>query len=254
MKDLSSLSLFVSVFSGSSSAANSLSGDGQGTYCAIPAQSVRTTRDNTYRIGFSAAPVFSNPHGFPTSWKESCYGTNRPNSRNSMHSFSRMRTLPSYFSQQHYDAAAGSSETPNQCPNIVTVASAFEVATMFWIMFDNEVYPIDVNICKYLCCYMLQRCTLGMGIIINDVLFISYIIFWLQCCIINIYDVLYKSIKYNDETCCVFRYFVNYDIIWRETNHYLRIKILLIEKFQRSMNILNMNYLPGAIRNSSLNM
>uniref|UniRef100_A0A673C1H3 Protocadherin-8 n=1 Tax=Sphaeramia orbicularis TaxID=375764 RepID=A0A673C1H3_9TELE len=92
---------------------------------------VRTTRDNAYRIGFSPAPVFSNPHGFPTSWKESGYGTNRPKSRSSLHSFSRTGTLPSYFSQQHHNAAVGSAETPNQCPNIVTVASAFEVATIF---------------------------------------------------------------------------------------------------------------------------
>ncbi|XP_040913615.1 protocadherin-8 [Toxotes jaculatrix] len=115
----------------SSSAANSLSGDCQGTYCAIPSQSFRAPRDNTYTIGFSPVPVFNNPHAYPQSWKDSGYGTNRPKSRSSMQTFSRTGTLPSYFSQQQHDTGAGAAEIYKQSPNIVTVATALEVATIF---------------------------------------------------------------------------------------------------------------------------
>ncbi len=116
---------------GSSSAANSLSGDCQGTYCAVPPQSFRAPRDNAYTIGFSPAPVFNNPHGYPHSWKDSSYGTNRPKSRSSMQTFSRTGTLPSYFPQQQREVAIGGAEIHKQSPNIVTVATALEVATIF---------------------------------------------------------------------------------------------------------------------------
>ncbi|XP_045910367.1 protocadherin-8 [Micropterus dolomieu] len=115
----------------SSSAANSLSGDCQGTYCAIPPQNFRALRDNAYTIGFSPAPVFNNPHGYHHSWKDSGYGTNRPKSRNSMQTFSRTGTLPSYFPQQQREADVGAAEIHKQSPNIVTVATALEVATIF---------------------------------------------------------------------------------------------------------------------------
>ncbi|XP_071331225.1 protocadherin-8 [Trachinotus anak] len=113
------------------SAANSLSGDCQDTYCAIPSQSFRTPRDNAYTIGFSPVPVFNNPHGFPHSWKDSAYGTNQPKSRSSMQTYSRTGTLPSYFPQQQHDSGVGGTEIPKQSPNFVTVATALEVATIF---------------------------------------------------------------------------------------------------------------------------
>ncbi|XP_022597104.1 protocadherin-8-like, partial [Seriola dumerili] len=115
----------------SSSAANSLSGDCQGTYCAIPSQSFRTPRDSAYTIGFSPVPVFNSPHGFPHSWKDSAYGTNRPKSRSSMQTYSRTGTLPSYFPQQQHDSGVGGAEIHKQTPNFVTVATASEVATIF---------------------------------------------------------------------------------------------------------------------------
>lgn len=120
--------IYFTFISGLSSTANSLSGDCQGTYCAIPPQSFRAPRDNAYTIGFSAAPVFNNPLGYPHFWKDSGYGTNRPKSRSSMQSFSRTGTLPSYFPQQQREAGA---EIHKQNPNIVTVATALEVATIF---------------------------------------------------------------------------------------------------------------------------
>ncbi|KAG8000633.1 Protocadherin-8 [Nibea albiflora] len=115
----------------SSSAANSLSGDFQGTCCAVPPQSFRPPRDNAYTIGFSAAPVFNNPHGFHHSWMDSGYGTNRPKSRSGMQTFSRTGTLPSYFPQQQRNAGAGGPEIHKQSPNIVTVTTPLEVATIF---------------------------------------------------------------------------------------------------------------------------
>ncbi|XP_070832304.1 protocadherin-8 isoform X2 [Chaetodon trifascialis] len=115
----------------SSSAANSLSGDYQSTYCAVPPQSLRAPRENAYTIGFSPVPVFNNPHGYPHSRKDSGYGTNRPKSRSSMQTFSRTGTLPSYFPQQQCEAAIGGAEIHKQSPNIVTVATALEVATIF---------------------------------------------------------------------------------------------------------------------------
>ncbi|CAJ1079471.1 protocadherin-8 [Xyrichtys novacula] len=118
-----------------SSASNSLSGDCQGTYCAVQPQSFRAPRDNAYTIGFSPVPVFNNPHGYPLSWKDSGYGTNRPKSRSSMQSFSRTGTLPSYFpSQLHHEqceVAVGGPEVQRESPSFVTVATALEVATIF---------------------------------------------------------------------------------------------------------------------------
>ncbi|KAM9851124.1 protocadherin-8 [Aulostomus maculatus] len=107
----------------SSSTANSLSGDCQSTYCAIPAQRFTAPRDIAYTIGFTPAPVFNNPHSYSHSWKDSSYGTNRPKSRGS--TFSRTGTLPSYFPQQQHEAAEVHK------PNIVTVATELEVATIF---------------------------------------------------------------------------------------------------------------------------
>ncbi|XP_029967826.1 protocadherin-8 [Salarias fasciatus] len=113
------------------SAANNLSGDCQGTYCAILPHSLRASADNGYRADFSPVPVFKNPHGGLQSWNESSYGTNRPKSRNSNHSFSRTRTLPAYFPQQQHDAGIGGAAAHKHSPNIITVATALEVATMF---------------------------------------------------------------------------------------------------------------------------
>lgn len=120
--------------SGLSSASNSLSGDCQSTYCAVQPQSFRAPRDNAYTIGFSPVPVFNNPHGYPLSWKDSGYGTNRPKSRSSMQSFSRTGTLPSYFSPQqqlHCEASVEGPEVQRESPSFVTVATALEVATIF---------------------------------------------------------------------------------------------------------------------------
>ncbi|KAM4609453.1 protocadherin-8 [Polymixia lowei] len=125
------LSTFHPGSKGSSSAANNLSVDWQGTYCVIPTQSFRPTRDNSYTIGFSPVPAYNNHHAFPQSWKESGYGTNLPKARSSMQSFSRMGTLPSYFPNQLREVGVGSGEVQKQSPNIVTVATALEVATVF---------------------------------------------------------------------------------------------------------------------------
>nr|XP_046260257.1 protocadherin-8 [Scatophagus argus] len=113
----------------SSSAAKNFTGDCQSSYCAVPPQGFRAPRDNAPTIGFSPAPIFSNPHGYPLSWKDSGYGTNWPKSRSSMQTFSRTGTLPSYFPTQQRDA--GGAELHKQGPNIVTVATALEVATIF---------------------------------------------------------------------------------------------------------------------------
>uniref|UniRef100_A0A8C2ZWZ2 Protocadherin-8 n=1 Tax=Cyclopterus lumpus TaxID=8103 RepID=A0A8C2ZWZ2_CYCLU len=86
--------------------------------------------DNAYTIGFSPVPVFNNPHGYPHFWKDT-YGTNRPNSRTSIQTFSKTGTLPSYFPQQQREAGVGPDELHNQSPTIVTVATASEVATIF---------------------------------------------------------------------------------------------------------------------------
>ena len=113
-------------------------GDNHGTYCAAPPQSFRTPRDNSYTLGFSPAPIFTNPHGYGHSWMVSGYGTNCPKSRGSMQSFSRAGTLPPYFPQQQRGAAAAAAvaaaeaaEVQNQSPNFVTVATSLEVATIF---------------------------------------------------------------------------------------------------------------------------
>lgn len=121
--------LFLIHIASISGAANSLSEDCQGTYCAIQPQSFRAPRNNAYTIGFSPAPVFNNPHGCPESWKDSCYGTSQPKSRSSMQTFSRTRTLPSYYPQQQHEARGGGAA--RQSPNIVTVATGSEVATVF---------------------------------------------------------------------------------------------------------------------------
>ncbi|RVE57930.1 hypothetical protein OJAV_G00204200 [Oryzias javanicus] len=110
------------------SAANSISGDCQGTYCAIPLQSLRASRDQAYTMGFSPAPVFNNHHGN----RNDCgYGTNQPKSRSSMQTFSKSGTLPSYFNQQQHEAAVAGAPAHKQSPNIVTVATELEVATIF---------------------------------------------------------------------------------------------------------------------------
>lgn len=111
-----------------SGAANSISGDCQGTYCAIPLQSLRASRDQAYTMGFSPAPVFNNHHGN----RNDCgYGTNQPKSRSSMQTFSKSGTLPSYFNQQLHEAAVAGAPAHKQSPNIVTVATELEVATIF---------------------------------------------------------------------------------------------------------------------------
>ncbi|CAL1582188.1 unnamed protein product [Knipowitschia caucasica] len=104
-----------------SSGASSLCGESQPSYCTAPAsQSMRAARDSYTTMGFPPAPVFCHPQGFPTA----AYATNRPKSRSSSHTFAHTGTLPSYFSQPH-------RTTHTHGPNIVTVASAYEVATMF---------------------------------------------------------------------------------------------------------------------------
>lgn len=101
----------------------------QGTCCVVPQQGFRPPRDNAYTIGFAPVPVFHGPPGFAHSWKDSGYGTNRPVSRSGAPCFSRTGTLPSYFPQQQRSAAA--AEPQSQSPNIVTVATELEVATIF---------------------------------------------------------------------------------------------------------------------------
>lgn len=135
---MSASTIFSSLFSihftfvsGSSSTANSLSGDCQATYCAAPPQRFRTPRDNAYTIGFSSMPVFNNPLGYPYSWKDSGYGTNRSKSRSGVQNFSRAGTLPPYFPQQQHDTGVEGAEIHKQRPNFVTVATALEVATIF---------------------------------------------------------------------------------------------------------------------------
>ncbi|XP_068184500.1 protocadherin-8 [Antennarius striatus] len=107
--------------------ANSLSGDSQGTCCVLPPQSFRTPRDHAYAIGFSPAPIYNNPH----SWTESGYGTNHHRSMSNMQTFSRTRTLPSYFPQQQRDDDVGGASMNKQSLNVVTVATPLEVATVF---------------------------------------------------------------------------------------------------------------------------
>ncbi|XP_069558532.1 protocadherin-8 [Brachyistius frenatus] len=113
------------------STASILSGDCQSTYSAIPVHSFRAPTDNAYTISFSPAPVFNNPHGGPQSLKDSSYGTNRQKSRGSMQTFNRTGTLPSYFPLQQHEADVGGAAVLRQSPDIVTVATALEIATMF---------------------------------------------------------------------------------------------------------------------------
>ncbi|KAK5861063.1 hypothetical protein PBY51_022486 [Eleginops maclovinus] len=115
----------------SSSTAHSLSGDCQSTYSALPPQSFSGSGDNAYTIGFAPVTAFNNLHGYPNFWKDSGYGTNRPNSRSSMQTFSKTGTLPSYFPQQQHAASLRGTDIQNQSPNFVTVATAVEVATIF---------------------------------------------------------------------------------------------------------------------------
>ncbi|MEQ2243026.1 hypothetical protein ILYODFUR_002784 [Ilyodon furcidens] len=111
------------------SAGNSLSRDCQSAYCAIPQRSYRNSRENAYTIGFSPMPVFNNPHNIR---KDYGYGTNQPKPRSSMQTFLRSGTLPSYFPQQPHEAGAGQQATVHkEIPNIVTVATESEVATIF---------------------------------------------------------------------------------------------------------------------------
>ncbi|CAG5865649.1 unnamed protein product [Menidia menidia] len=111
-----------------SGSANGLSGDSQGTYCAIPAQTFRASRDNAYTMGFSPMHVFSNPNG---NRKDCGYSTNWPKTRSNMQTFSRCGTLPSYFPQQQLEDSAGGASVHKQGPNIVTMATELEVATIF---------------------------------------------------------------------------------------------------------------------------
>ncbi|XP_037542926.1 protocadherin-8 [Nematolebias whitei] len=110
------------------SAANSLSRDCQGSYCAIPPRSFRTCRDDTYTIGFSPVSVFNNPHSIQN---DCSYGTNQHQPRSSMQTFSRCGTLPPYFPQQLRDAGVGLAAVQKQSPDIQTVATELEVATIF---------------------------------------------------------------------------------------------------------------------------
>uniref|UniRef100_A0A3Q1I1V3 Protocadherin-8 n=1 Tax=Acanthochromis polyacanthus TaxID=80966 RepID=A0A3Q1I1V3_9TELE len=89
------------------------------------------TRDNAYTIGFSPVPGYNNSPGCSMSWKDSSYGINRPKSRNSMCTYSRTGTLPSYFPQQQRDPDVEGVAVHKQSPSIVTVATALEVATIF---------------------------------------------------------------------------------------------------------------------------
>ncbi|XP_061926519.1 protocadherin-8-like [Entelurus aequoreus] len=109
----------------SSSTTHSLAGDCQGTYCAIPPQCFRTPGDLAYTIGFSPATLFNDLHGYAHSWKDSSYTINPQKSQSAVHTFCG-RTLPPYLPQSR-------SGTPvqKQSPNIVTVATGSEVATMF---------------------------------------------------------------------------------------------------------------------------
>ncbi|MED6273832.1 hypothetical protein CHARACLAT_010362 [Characodon lateralis] len=111
------------------SAGNSLPRDCQSAYCAIPQRSYRNSRENAYTIGFSPMPVFNNPQSIR---KDCGYGTNQPKPRSSMQTFLRSGTLPSYFPQQPHEAGAGQQATVHkEIPNIVTVATESEVATIF---------------------------------------------------------------------------------------------------------------------------
>ena len=127
-------SLSVCSISGSPNAANTLAVDWQGTYCVIPTQSFQDSGDNAYTIGFSQAPVYNNPIGYSLSWKDSGYNTNFPKPRSSLQTFSKTGTLPSYFSHQQSKSAVGGRHKHK--PEIVTVATESEVATIFWPPFN----------------------------------------------------------------------------------------------------------------------
>ncbi|XP_046903277.1 protocadherin-8 [Hypomesus transpacificus] len=123
------LSTFQPWAKGSPNAANTLAVDWQGTYCVIPTQSFQDSGDNAYTIGFSQAPVYNNPIGYSLSWKDSGYNTNFPKPRSSLQTFSKTGTLPSYFSHQQSKSAVGGRHKHK--PEIVTVATESEVATIF---------------------------------------------------------------------------------------------------------------------------
>ncbi|XP_014845598.1 PREDICTED: protocadherin-8-like [Poecilia mexicana] len=110
------------------STSSSLSRDCQSAYCVIPQRSYRNSRENAYTIGFSPMPVFNNPHSIR---KDCGYNTNQPKPRSNMQTFSRSGTLPSYFPQQPHETDAGHATVHQETPNIVTVATESEVATIF---------------------------------------------------------------------------------------------------------------------------
>ncbi|KAK2839852.1 hypothetical protein Q5P01_013592 [Channa striata] len=114
-----------------SSTTKSLSGDCHGTYSAIQTQCYKASGDNAYTIGFSTAPVFSNPHGYPYSWKDSGYCTDQRKPRSSVQTFHRTGTLPSYFPQHQRGPGVGGAVIHKPSPNILTVATPLEVATIF---------------------------------------------------------------------------------------------------------------------------
>ncbi|KAM9803588.1 protocadherin-8 [Syngnathus typhle] len=121
-----SFSTFHPRLKSSSSTANSLAGDCQGTYCAIPQQCFRNPRDLAYAVGFSPEILFNDLNGYTHSWKESGYATNpkKPHSGGVQNYTGRTGTLPPYLSQVQNDPKLHK-------PNIVTVATESEVATMF---------------------------------------------------------------------------------------------------------------------------
>ncbi|XP_061548295.1 protocadherin-8 [Phycodurus eques] len=123
-----SFSTFHPRLKSSSSTANSLAGDCQSTYCAIPPQCFRNPRDLAYTVGFSPAPLFNDLHGYARCWKESGYATNPKKTRSGgVQAYTgRTGTLPPYLSQSQNEP-----QVHKQSPNIVTVATELEVATMF---------------------------------------------------------------------------------------------------------------------------
>ncbi|XP_057708795.1 protocadherin-8 [Corythoichthys intestinalis] len=124
-----SFSTFHPRLKSSSSTAHSLAGDFQGTYCAIPPQCFRNPRDLAYTIGFSPATIFNDLHGYAHSWKDSSYGTNPKKARSGgMQNYTRTGTLPPYLPQPQVQ---NEPQVHMQSPDIVTVATELEVATMF---------------------------------------------------------------------------------------------------------------------------
>ncbi|XP_077393765.1 protocadherin-8 [Festucalex cinctus] len=123
-----SFSTFHPRLKSSSSTANSLAGDCQGTYCAIPPQCFRNPGDLAYTVGFSPAALFNDLHGYAHSWKESGYATNPKKTRSGgVRTYGGTTgTLPPYLAQPQ-----NGPQRHKPSPNIVTVATESEVATMF---------------------------------------------------------------------------------------------------------------------------